>query len=62
MFETMKRKKDFELEFEKIDQDLYFSNTITFEHIKDHFRFVGAIPYRGTDRKTEKTHVKQIST
>ncbi|MFF1995384.1 hypothetical protein ACFVWC_30130 [Bacillus mycoides] len=39
LLETTARRKEFESEFEKINQDLYFCNAITFEHIKDHFRF-----------------------
>ncbi|MEM5666244.1 hypothetical protein AAHB94_31310 [Bacillus toyonensis] len=39
LLESTARRKAFELKFEEIDQDLHFSNAITFEHIKDHFRF-----------------------
>ncbi|KAB2477758.1 hypothetical protein [Bacillus cereus] len=39
LLESTARRKPFDLKFEEIDQDLYFSNAITFKHIQDHFRF-----------------------
>ncbi|PAW37765.1 hypothetical protein CKQ70_31415 [Bacillus toyonensis] len=39
LLESTARRKPFELKFEEIDQDLYFSNAITFENIQEHFRF-----------------------
>lgn len=44
LLESTARRKLFELKFEEIDQDLYFSNEITFEHI-------GVAPYHHQDKE-----------